>query len=229
MSDNISIDDLLALVSPDLVRKYEEINLKGYDDFDPPSGETMKMVNEEYKISKTLASRANRESCKLFSAAIVFMIIGAISVLFTKLTIVSSTFLLIGALFMWRSNRWNNVTSKAEGSGNNNARPLKDFRIVIGALKSPVGRTMDEYTEKSVRDNFVTHAVRILDTERSFDEVRLQKKRMTYNILHYGNCLEKFQADFQTASIILKAKFGLEFDNTDLFAEAKQHLSRSNQ
>lgn len=98
-----------------------------------------------------------------------------------------------------------------------------DFMSCVDSL-NPIGITIPFHSEASVRDMLVTLAVRILDCEASFDEVRKQDWRDVFGILHLGNFLHSCHADFVKVSNCAKDKFGIEFKKAEIFADAQKHI-----
>jgi len=121
----------------------------------------------------------------------------------------------------------NKVQDGYREASKKNASELAPFLSACEALKSPVGRTEHSFTEESVKDNFVTHAVRILEAEKNLDEVRTQSKVVLELLVDKALWLQKVKKEFDDVTFTLYGSFGIKFNNKELFAKAKKHLESS--
>lgn len=214
-------NNLLAIVSPDLVAKYESQNL--------PAGVTLAQVSEDYKAAEEKVSSLGNYSITFMGCTVSAVILMAAGSIFLNGNVIkASLFVLTGWIlfvsFFLCTELTNKKIRKARSGLRSGESILQDFQKAVEALGSPFGATEHEYTEQSVRRNFVTHAARILDAEIKLDAVRNQTWRDEYQMLHLTNFLLDCRRKFETESLVLKAKFGLEFDNSRLFADAKKQL-----
>jgi len=221
----VAIDDLLEIVSPSLLASYETINLNN-GEHGPMGPITLERTNEEYKNAVKDQHDWPKKFAKIYFPAMM-IVLGLYFVgLYLWGLIASIPFVVVGAPVMYlvfilmgkENHKFDVAITKTTSI-------LESFRRSIEALRNPNGATDWEYTPASIRNNFFTHAVRILDGERKLDAIRMQKERLIFDLLHICKCLNGCQEEFETATREAK-KFGLEFDNRELFAEAKKHLDR---
>jgi len=103
---------------------------------------------------------------------------------------------------------------------------LDKFRTAVYGIVS-TDYMRDNYTVNMIYDILVYHAVRVLDSERQFDEVRMQKGRQTEQILRYGNFLGGCQRQLQSVLVFAWESFGLNFKKDMLFEVAKLRIEYS--
>jgi hypothetical protein len=211
------IDDLFMKVGPELVELYEAKN-------NLPDGKTLEQVNEEYKKvakkNKNLRDfLAGLMASGLFLALVIFLLtlfwidskkdfpfVGII-----PLAVFTILFMIIVTLLTRK-------VVKAEKTLAVSVSILEKFRTAVEGLDNPEN-------PESIQNLLVTRAVMILDCEVKFDEVRVQKERRTWNVLHYGNFLEKEQKTLQALLDLAWESFGLNYDKAKIFNLARSHLA----
>ncbi|MFA7252297.1 MAG: hypothetical protein WC027_00355 [Candidatus Paceibacterota bacterium] len=213
-----NIDDLLGLVDPELVRSYGRNRLS--------DGMNLAQVNDKYKeVEQKLVVLARRH--KMLLLCVVTMLpISFLASVFMKspgLGIVLACILALGSKFI--DNLYVRAEDRIGTLRHSLVADLKTFRNATEALKSPIGRTMREYTAASTRDNLITCAVRILDAEAKLDEVRFMTNRRLHDLVHYSNWLMRCQEEQKKIEEGIKV-FGLKFDRSEIFAEARKHNAR---
>ena len=214
------IDDLLVKVSPDLVEKYEKINL--------PEGQTLRQVNEEYLGMKDRGVLPFR----VLTSILIMMIVGIVS-----------TFVLEGVFGTPKTISWvtmlpalvlivlflGPIRGKAirENERLKVLVPiLKEFREVVEALDNPVCHSEGILSVEFIRNVLIIYAVKLLESERAFDNVRFLPERRPIEIMLCGDSYQKYQEHLRGAFMVASKKFGLEFSRSDIFGEATNYLAR---
>ena len=211
------ISDTLKMVSPELVKKYEELNL---------AGETLVGVREQYiKVGKDFEmyfAKLNKLVGFVMAVALVTsFIICYWSILLPLVRILVTVFPMV----FWANTQRTNKTEECEKVQNKFRQVLEDFQEFVRGL-NPTHRTMREISRESVWDELVCVAVWIVDAEKKFDEVRLQKDRRDISqIMHLGEYIQMNQEKLRDTLEVAK-KFGLEFKKAELFADAMKHIER---
>ena len=204
------IDDLLAKVSPGLVELYEKNPL--------PDGKTLRQVNEEYKAMKDKNPRAFCKAVFSYGVPVTLVIFvltihwifhskGNPYVEVIPLVVWTILFMTIGTLLTKK-------VDKTEKALDVSSSILEGFRRTMEGLDIPEN-------PESIRSLLVTHAVKILDYEAKFDEVRKQNERNVKKILCYGKYLEGHQQIFQAVLDLAWESLGLKFDKARIFDLAK--------
>lgn len=215
------IDDLLKVVSPELVASYEAKNSDGW---------TLRRINEEYKAATQQTGMNYFGWAKL---AIASFFVGAILdgylQLFTDVPtyVANISFFVVVApayLYFMFPARWKFVK---DNETRYRCEPiLRDFKQAVEAL-NPLREACVGYNEQFIRYVLFTLAVELLDAEAQFKKERMSENAETLNVLHYGNgeikCREQLEATIGAAE-----KFDLVFRKGDLFAEAGRHIWQRN-
>ena len=219
----VAIDDLLKIVSPELLKGYETINLNNGEQ----GTVTLKQTNEEYK--KAMKSQHDIPFKQLWLLrfgliAGLLLLVASVSYGQELLCIFVESVVAVVVSF-WLGKSSNKKLRNARGTVDRTKTILEDFRRSVETLRNPNGATDREYTAKSVRDNFFTHAVRILDGEKKLDIILKQKERRVFDLRHICNWTYEAQEKFEKATWAAE-KFGLKFSRRELFAEATKYLER---
>jgi hypothetical protein len=217
-NDSSEFDGVLASVSPELVRNYESMNL--------PVGTTLAQVNEEYK--KTDKDPWAQSQFFVIVFMIVMFAVSALSGYFISKRLFLGGLLLYlfsGVLGCW----WLLIPERRKAlRAVENIHRLKQILMTFREsvkLLNQTGRTMRMVSKDAVRGELVCIAVWILDAEKKFDQVRMDERRDIFQIMHLGNYIQTNQEKLRETLEGAK-RFGLEFNKTEIFADARRHLER---
>lgn len=219
--DKNGIDNLLQIVSPELLAGYEAKNL---------DGKTLRGVYEEYKV---VSAKRKKIIIAKFGAGLsilwifviaflaVFMPYKGVSLTLTGMTVVVAfsawTFLLGRSLnTAWGYNR---TIAQCE-------EVLESFRQSVEALDSRWEMASFGYTPSNIKKWLVGHAMRLINAEKQFLEARFDKSVPAEYAFHFYSTEVNSRGLFEKA-LTAAEKFGLTFKNPDLFRDAEKYIAQT--
>ena len=215
MNKLLNIRDLLEKVSPELIKKYEEINL--------PSGQTLAQINEEYKVLEK--GRGSFILKYLVSIIALSIILGFLAPHHCSQLMRVFLVLLFFAYFIFVPvlTKW--IAEKRRDKISTRRDILLTFTKSVTKLY-PTNATTREINEGSIRYELMCIAVWILNGEMDFDITRMKEERDISQTMHLGNNIQNNQELLRTTLLITEERFGLKYKKAELFADAKEYLKR---
>jgi hypothetical protein len=215
-TNTIAIDDLLAKVSPELVQMYRAINI--------PGGPNLSELNEEYKGMKDPSTFVLHVALAIFvlmligiAGSIVLMLCGKL-VPVCLMPALPAIVLMVVVFFPLKKRterdlkRLRFLTSILEG-----------FRNDMDALNC-AGTMVDIFTVDSVRMMFVVKATEVLEAEAVYNKVCKSDKSTAEEVWISAARLISSRRELHLAIAIAEKKFGLKYNNSEIFTAAAKRL-----
>lgn len=213
------IDDLLKVVSPELIAGYEVMNL---------GGKTLKSIYEEYDASQSGIKKYELSTV----AAMAFAIISVFAVFAAFLffgfdplfAIVSALIVAVASMGLLFRPKFKKLM-KYQLLRNDYHYILEDFKEAVEAL-SPFGGTimMHSYTNDSVWGTLFLLAVRTLEAGSEFNVACSMKASITNvqkTIEWEQDCRKRFNDMFEAST-----KFGLDFTKARIYQAAQDEIDQ---
>lgn len=203
--------NVLESVHPELVRKYEEHNLKGT---------TLESVYQATKLHEE-----TEDGFMWFRFKWVLLLVG-VAVLGLVIVVKYLTWMpwwapqvpmvVVGILAIYSTIRKGRQLKKSAAQNVAHKHILEAFAATVDKL-NPTGRGIEMHTGTTVRDILCHIALRIVRAEQDLDTVRLGETRDLHSMLDHINfiLLQKKNLD---VTLTAAEKFGLVFKKKELFA-----------
>lgn len=212
------IDDLLQVVSPELIAGYVARNFT--------AGSSLHAVNEEYKVARqqNATDILNLQFLVIWSAFVGLILCTYLAfwadvpfdIAFISMVAITAPAFMYSVYPVWLESKDRETRYRCEPI-------LRDFKQAVEALNMPLTR-MEEYNEISVREILISLAVLLLRAETSFKQIRMKENIPTCNVISYGETEEAWRKHFEVA-LSAATKFGLVFNKADLFRSAKAEIT----
>lgn len=227
-SEPVEIGDLLKIVSSEIIQPYELMNSESL------GGRQLCDINSEYVMA-----RKNKESYNLFGNIILsctFLAVVVAVIIFAKYNseiglnvwLCMRTVIVMAMIGIGTSIGFWHIADKYFLKCEKIAPILETFRSDLEELKWPVGiLCKGAFTEGRLKDVFVFHAENILDAKMKLNKVRLEPRLRLSDITRLANLATQYEDAFNKASSVLEKRFGMKFENREIFPEAERRLDRS--
>ncbi len=210
-----NIDDLLKVVSPDILEAYQS-----------RSSLTLSEVNEEYKIFCRRNNTGDLKLGILISAAIILFGFSFVTVLaFGPNNLSLALFLVVVLTVIWISFPISKQQEEHSVTLAGYEKFLVDFRQTLNEL-NPTLETVNYYTEESVREVLIHLMMRTILAERGFNDVCSRRHLFTTErIVSCGNEEIERRALYEKTKRATE-KFGLAFSNREISSDAEKDIAK---
>ncbi len=224
MNTSVSIDDLLKMIDPPLVKNYEKNVLQKEGEM-----RTISQMSTEYKSLIKQREKVALNYRRLNSVNLIGIVLLVASSFFAGFTL--GILMYAGVVLLWivlvcnvfvSSSRKTELEAKLLEIHSH----LENFKEVVQKLRSRHGVWTTVYSEATIREAILASAIKVLQEESSLDEVRMDKPRRTALLMRCCKDLETAQQRFQELVSVAEVEFGITVNKSEVFDSARKVVYR---
>lgn len=221
MTNNVSIDALLRVIDPSLIKNYEKNVLQKEGEM-----RTISQMSTEFKSLIKQREKVASKYRRLNSVNLIGVLLLVASSFFAGLTL--GILIFVGAAFLmvvlvcnvfFGSSRKTEIEAKLLEIYSH----FENFWEVVQRLQGTRTVSLTVFINEAwIRESVLASATRILEVERTLDEVRKDRHRHTALLMQCCKDLEVAQQRFRELLSVAEVEFGITVNKTEKFDSARK-------